>query len=115
MQRGNESPFFIFTFFVRCVDIVCALLYIICIESETVTKTWRLKMKQFEVGKKYTGRFISDSDAIITAEIVKVTAKTVVAMVTGEGEVRAKIHNDGESFFFYPLGRYSMAPIIRSN
>ena len=36
MQRGNESPFFIFTFFSVCVDIVCALLYIICIESETV-------------------------------------------------------------------------------
>ena len=44
MQRGNESPFFIFTFFGASVDIVYALLYIMCIESETVTKTGRMKM-----------------------------------------------------------------------
>jgi hypothetical protein len=41
------------------------------------------------------------------------TEKSVV--IFGNGEVkRCKIHDDGEGEFIFPLGRYSMAPVLRA-
>jgi len=61
---------------------------------------------------KKTFRFATDLDQSCEVDILKVTAKTVKFIVYGE-EKRAKIHKSpyGGSFFF-PLGSYSMAPVV---
>jgi len=72
-------------------------------------------MKSFEAGKNYQTRSICDHNCIFTAKVLKRTAKTVT-VITDQGEARCKIHTDdeGEEFFF-PYGRYSMAPVIKAS
>ena len=69
----------------------------------------------FEANNSYLGRFITDSSEF-EVKVVKVTAKTVTFVHPHTAdETRAKImrDSDGEAFFF-PLGRYSMAPVVRA-
>ena len=68
---------------------------------------------QFEIGKIYTCRSIGDYNCIITARIIKRTAKTVTAEVEGKVKTfRPGIYDGAE--YIRPWGSYSMAPILRA-
>lgn len=68
-------------------------------------------VKQFQVGKQYTGRFACDSEQKLQIVVARRTAKT---LTTWSGKLlRIGVHNDEE--FVRPLGNYSMAPIIRAS
>ena len=68
---------------------------------------------QFEPGKTYTCRSIGDYSCIITARILKRTAKTVTAEVEGKAKTfRPGIYDEAE--YIRPWGSYSMAPILRA-
>jgi len=76
-------------------------------------------MKRFKIGQTYQTRFICDSNTQINCEVTHRTAKRVTfELVGGSGGIQVphtvKIHTDDEGEFFFPLGRYSMAPIIRA-
>ena len=69
------------------------------------------EIKQFEVGKAYHLGYLF-GDTTLVREIVKRTAKTVT-VIDYDGSLktcRVKIVNGVE--WFYPFGRYSMAPAI---
>lgn len=69
---------------------------------------------QFEVGDKLAARSISDYDCIFRFEVVARTAKFVT--VTDGYDTRrcaVKIDRDGREYLF-PLGHFSMAPIVRA-
>jgi hypothetical protein len=74
------------------------------------------KMEKFEIGKKYTGVSVCDSDCVITIEVINRTEKTL--KVKGNNSLtkeslRVKIDMDGNEYV-NPWGVYSMAPIIRA-
>ena len=71
-------------------------------------------MIQFETGKTYEGRLITDNDSTVVATIIKRTAKSVTIKALGE-EKRVKIHNQNDVEFFFPWGRYSMSPVIKAD
>lgn len=73
-------------------------------------------MKKFTVNQKIKARSICDHNCVWEGEVLKRTTKTVTVRVDGEnGPKRCKIHLDGEgNEFIYPLGRYSMCPIMRA-
>lgn len=74
-------------------------------------------MTKFEVGKTYTMRAIGDHDCVWTYTVTKRTPSTVT-LSDGKQSFVCKINkkisewNNTESVF--PLGRYSMAPILRA-
>ena len=71
---------------------------------------------EFKANTTYTGRFITDADATFEVTVIKRTAKTVTFKHPHHGtDTRAKIQHDGEAEYFFPMGRYSMAPVIRAN
>ncbi len=74
-------------------------------------------MTSFTANTTYTGRFITDADAIFSVDVVKVTAKTVTFLHPHTGDAtRATVkHDDDGVAFFFPMGRYSMAPVIRAD
>ena len=67
----------------------------------------------FEIGKTYETRSACDHECIFTAIVLKKTAKTVT-IKTMDGLKRCAVHHFEGDDFIYPLGRYSMAPIIRA-
>ena len=75
-------------------------------------------MKQFEVGKTYTMRSVCNQDACWTYTVTARTACTVT-LTDGKETKRCRIskqtsqHRDAESV--YPLGQYSMAPILSAD
>lgn len=69
----------------------------------------------FKANTTYTSRFVTDADSTFEVRVIKVTPKTVTFIHPQHGdETRAKVHNMGEGDFFYPLGQYSMAPVVRA-
>jgi hypothetical protein len=70
-------------------------------------------MNNFIEGKTYQTKSICDSNCIFTAEVLKKTAKTVTVK-TMEGVKRCKVHEYNGEQFIYPLGQYSMAPMIKA-
>lgn len=70
---------------------------------------------KFKVGTKLSARSICDSECIFTAEVLKVTPKTVTIKTRMSGVKRCKIHNTGGADFIYPEGRYSMAHSFRAD
>lgn len=72
---------------------------------------------KFVVGKTYSTRSICDHDCIISATVAKRTASTVTLtggyMGRDQKTFRVSINCDGAEQFA-PLGRYSMAPMIRA-
>ena len=71
-------------------------------------------MNNFLTGKTYQTRSIGDYNCIYTAKILKTTPKTVTVLFEGE-ESRHKVHTgDTGNQFFFPLGRYSMAPVFKA-
>lgn len=74
-------------------------------------------MTKFEAGKTYFMRAIGDHDCVWEYTVTKRTASTVT-LDNGKGSIVCKINkkvsewNNTESV--YPLGRYSMAPVLRA-
>lgn len=71
---------------------------------------------KFEEGKTYATPSIGDSSYIVTATIVKRTAKRVTFQMKGETETQTKgifIYEGKECF--YPRGNYSMCPTLRAD
>ena len=72
-------------------------------------------MKKFEAGKTYRTRFIGDADSILDVKVIKRTPKRITVEVEpfGVSTVGVKVVDEVETAL--PLGRYSMAPIIRAS
>jgi hypothetical protein len=70
-------------------------------------------MKKFVTGKAYYARFSGDYDSILRIEIVSRTEKTA-RIKYGNKIRRVKIHNQ-EAEHLYPLGRYSLCPVVWSS
>ena len=72
---------------------------------------------KFEVGKIYTGRFISDSDCKYAFEVVSRTAKRItIKDAYHEGKLKqigVTLDHKGNEMA-YPFGKYSMAPTVRA-
>lgn len=73
---------------------------------------------KFEVGKIYYTQFVTQSDTIIKVKIVGRTEKTIkwILLDGNKKEVKTArpfIYYGVERF--YPLGRYSMSPVIVAN
>ena len=74
-------------------------------------------MSKFEVGKTYSTRSLCDHTCVISATIVKRTAKTVT-LTSGyigrdQKTFRLSLDSDGAEQFA-PWGTYSMSPMIRA-
>lgn len=71
---------------------------------------------QFEEGRTYSCRSVCDYDSIFRFTVLSRTPKFVV-LDRGEGRppvrVGVKVHDDVE--YVLPLGRYSMAPVLRAD
>ena len=68
-------------------------------------------MTKFETGKTYNGRSVCDHNAVFSLTVAKRTASTVT---TTKGKRLGVKVLDGEEIVF-PMGRYSMAPVIRAS
>lgn len=69
---------------------------------------------KFEIGKTYSGRFITDYDSIAHFTIKARTAKTITTDVHGKTVVRKLFLATDGSEMFRPFGSYSMAMIIKA-
>lgn len=70
---------------------------------------------KFEVNEKYECRSACDHNCIWIFKVIKRTAKQIV-ISDGETEFRCKIYNEerNNSEFVFPLGNYSMCPVLRA-
>lgn len=67
--------------------------------------------KAFQIGNTYTTRSACDHDCIFAFNIVRRTAKTITFTYHGKEQTRGvRVRDDAETCF--PLGRFSMAPVI---
>ena len=79
-----------------------------------ISKHTHMTHTQFEIGKSYTTRLITNSDIIISMIVIRRTEKTVTINYNGQ------IKNYKVSQFMgietiYPEGKYSMAPSFKAN
>lgn len=75
-------------------------------------------MKTFEIGKSYTMRSIGDHDCIWTYTVIKRTSKTITisdGKETKTCRVNAQTSEIRNAESIYPLGRYSMSPILSAD
>lgn len=70
-------------------------------------------MKKFKLNTEYKAKSICDYDCIFNFRIIKRTEKTVT-IATRDGEKRCKIYVFENVETIYPLGNYSMCPILRA-
>ena len=71
------------------------------------------EIKTFEINKTYSMNSACDHNCVWTAKVLKRTAKFVTLRVSGEKEpVRCKVHVWQDSESCYPLGTYSMCPVL---
>ena len=68
-------------------------------------------MKKFEVGKYYSCHSVCDDNCVWGFEIVKRTAKTIT-LRQGNKLVTKRPHVFEDVECCYPLGKFSMAPIL---
>lgn len=73
-------------------------------------------MKQFEVGKRYYMRSACDHECVWTFEVIARSAHLVTLKDEKGTEIKCKANTkiDPWNETVYPLGRYSMAPILRA-
>lgn len=74
-------------------------------------------MKKFEVGKEYSMRSACDHDCVWTYTVIDRTDKTVKITDGKETKVckiNAKVSEGSGTESIFPLGRYSMAPVLRA-
>ncbi len=70
---------------------------------------------KFEVGPTYEMRSVCDYNCVWLGTLVKRTEKFVTMYVVGQGDVRCKVNvRDGVEEIM-PLGRYSMAPVMKAD
>lgn len=74
-------------------------------------------MKKFEVGKTYSMRSICDYDCVWTYTVIARTAKTVT-LTDGRETIKRRISESTSKFTgsesVYPLGTYSMCPVLHA-
>jgi len=71
---------------------------------------------KFKTGETYKTRMICDSDQIISFEIVKRTPKTVtIKDIFNRDLIRKKIATIDGIETIFPLGKYSMAPVLKAD
>ena len=74
-------------------------------------------MKKFEIGKEYSMKSICDHNCVWTFKVINRTATTVKitdGKETKTCRINAKVSEYSGTESIYPLGRYSMAPILRA-
>ena len=76
-------------------------------------------MTRFEVGKEYSVRSACDHECVWVFRVIDRTAKTVTLVGVNNREGGVKRINQQASEWagcetVYPLGRYSMAPVLRA-
>ena len=71
------------------------------------------EIKKFNVGQTYKTRFIGDADLILEGTVLSRTEKRVTIKVNGNIKVVGVKVDDGCEFV-YPLGRYSMCPVLKA-
>ena len=75
-------------------------------------------MKQFEIGKEYSMASVCNQDCVWSYTVIARTAQTIT-ITDGKETKKCRIvpvlsgHRDAESV--YPLGKYSMAPILSAD
>lgn len=72
-------------------------------------------MKHFEIGKEYSMRSICDHECVWTYKVIGRTAKTVTISDGKEIKkcrISAKISEYRNAETVYPLGNYSMCPML---
>lgn len=77
------------------------------------------KVLKFEVGKVYYTRFVTSHDTIIKVKIISRTEKTI-KWINLSLYKKPEVKTSRPFVFygvehFYPIGRYSMAPIISAD
>ena len=73
-------------------------------------------MRKFEIGKTYSMRSACDHECIWTYTVIDRTAKTIT-ITDGKKTRKCRISKASEIFgaeVIYPLGQYSMAPVLRA-
>ncbi len=69
---------------------------------------------KFETARTYSCRSICDYNCVFSFEVVKRTASTVTLKARGK-ETRRKVFADADGVeWLFPLGQYSMAPVLRA-
>jgi len=72
-------------------------------------------MIKFETGKSYSCRSVCDHDCVWTFKIARRTLKSIWVKDAFTGKiVRKKVAVWDDSETVFPLGTYSMAPILRA-
>lgn len=69
---------------------------------------------KFEVGRTYRTRFATDADSVLLFTVTRRSARFVTFRDQG-GEVRrvgVKVFEAGEAEHAFPMGTYSMAPVV---
>lgn len=85
-------------------------------KAKTKRKTNPVEGAKFQVGKYYETRFIGDVNLKIGATILARTDKTVKVKGTSGMKSSYRLTKDYKgNEIFYPMGRYSMAPIISAD
>lgn len=74
-------------------------------------------MTKFEIGKNYSMRSIGNHDCVWTFEVIDRTAQTIT--ITDGKEVKKcrvnkKVSEWNGTETIYPLGRYSMCPVLHA-
>ena len=72
------------------------------------------QMKKFETGRTYTMRSACDHECIWSYKVTNRTAQTVTLMDDHGKQSKCRISMDNSGELVRPLGRYSMAPILRA-
>lgn len=73
-------------------------------------------MKKFEIGKTYKMRSICDHECVWTYEVIDRTKCTVTLKSDHDEIIKCRINKKTSEYrnteSVYPLGRYSMCPIL---
>jgi hypothetical protein len=72
-------------------------------------------MDKFKVGKEYSCRSICDYECVWLFNVIKRTAKSIWIKDSRGDVIRKKISLYDNTEIVYPLGRYSMCPVLKAN
>lgn len=83
-------------------------------QTQTIRKG-QIQMTKFEAGKTYTTRSACDSNVVWSFEVIKRTAKRITVVEDSNTVRTVGVTEMGGHEVAWPLGKYSMAPIIRAS
>ena len=72
-------------------------------------------VKNFEIGKTYSCRSACDYNCVWTFTIASRTAKTIKTACGKTLRIHAKLTDYSKSETVFPLGNYSMAPVLTAD